>query len=202
VALQLFFIRKSGGNPIMQFRRTYVLALLVFALSHFTALAGHDKAIFESVAEELKAKDFKVVGADTDRPWGGFFYIDENQIKKFVDIYFPDAPFEISTTDKLSPKILVIAPGKRLSWQYHHRRGELWRVVKGPVGVVRSFDNTEMPIMTHESGAFVKIDKSERHRLVGLKDWSIVAEIWQHTDPTLPSDESDIVRVQDDFSRK
>jgi mannose-6-phosphate isomerase len=29
-----------------------------------------------------------------------------------------------------------------------------------------------------------------------------VAEIWQHTDAANPSDENDIVRVQDDFSRK
>ena len=39
------------------------------------------------------------------------------------------------------------------------------------------------------------------HRLVGLSNWGIIAEIWQHTDPEKPSDEEDIVRVQDDFGR-
>jgi hypothetical protein len=29
----------------------------------------------------------------------------------------------------------------------------------------------------------------------------MVAEIWQHTDPNHPSDEDDIVRLQDDFGR-
>jgi hypothetical protein len=29
----------------------------------------------------------------------------------------------------------------------------------------------------------------------------LVAEIWQHTDPDHPSNEDDIVRVQDDFGR-
>jgi mannose-6-phosphate isomerase len=29
----------------------------------------------------------------------------------------------------------------------------------------------------------------------------VVAEIWQHTDADYPSDEEDIIRVQDDFGR-
>jgi mannose-6-phosphate isomerase len=37
--------------------------------------------------------------------------------------------------------------------------------------------------------------------LVGLDQWGVVAEIWQHTDVTNLSDESDIVRLQDDFGR-
>lgn len=31
--------------------------------------------------------------------------------------------------------------------------------------------------------------------------WGVVAEIWQHTDKDNPSNEDDIVRVQDDFGR-
>jgi mannose-6-phosphate isomerase len=45
------------------------------------------------------------------------------------------------------------------------------------------------------------LKQGERHRLVGLEDWGVIAEIWQHTDASNPSDESDIVRVQDDFGR-
>jgi hypothetical protein len=45
------------------------------------------------------------------------------------------------------------------------------------------------------------LGQGERHRLVGLEDWGVIAEIWQHTDAAIPSDESDIVRVQDDFGR-
>jgi hypothetical protein len=40
-----------------------------------------------------------------------------------------------------------------------------------------------------------------RHRLVGLGDWGVLAEIWQHTDLQNPSDEEDIVRLQDDYGR-
>ena len=47
----------------------------------------------------------------------------------------------------------------------------------------------------------VNLAQCERHRLIGLSDYGIVAEIWQHTSD-VPSDESDMVRVQDDFDRK
>jgi mannose-6-phosphate isomerase len=36
---------------------------------------------------------------------------------------------------------------------------------------------------------------------VGLEDYAVVAEIWQHSDADNPSDENDIVRLQDDFGR-
>ena len=45
------------------------------------------------------------------------------------------------------------------------------------------------------------MEMGERHRLVGLENWGVVAEFWQHTDPDHPSDEDDIVRVQDDYKR-
>ena len=45
------------------------------------------------------------------------------------------------------------------------------------------------------------LKQGERHRLIGLNKTSVVAEIWQHTDATHPSDEDDIIRVQDDFGR-
>jgi len=50
-------------------------------------------------------------------------------------------------------------------------------------------------------GEIVRLKQGERHRLIGLETFGMIAEIWQHTDPANPSDESDIVRVQDDFAR-
>jgi len=47
----------------------------------------------------------------------------------------------------------------------------------------------------------IKLQQGERHRLIGLAVWGVVAEIWQHTDASDPSDEDDIVRLQDDFGR-
>ena len=50
-------------------------------------------------------------------------------------------------------------------------------------------------------GDKIKLKQGKRHRLIGLEGWGVVAEIWQHTDAANPSDEDDIVRLQDDFGR-
>ena len=102
---------------------------------------------------------------------------------------------------RLSPKILVVEPEKKLSWQYHHRRAEIWRVVSGPVGVVTSIDDIERESQSLIDGQEIRLKQGQRHRLIGLTNWGILAEIWQHTDVNNPSDENDIVRLQDDFGR-
>ena len=89
-----------------------------------------------------------------------------------------------------------------MSWQYHHRRAETWRVVEGPVGIARSVTDDEGAVESFTAGETIILEKGERHRLIGLEGWGVVAEFWQHTDPDYPSDEDDIVRVQDDYSRK
>ena len=96
--------------------------------------------------------------------------------------------------------MLIVKPSCRLSWQYHHRRAEIWQVYKGEVGIVRSNNDTEGDLVRFSVGDQVRLAQGERHRLIGLEDYGIVAEIWQHTD-SIPSDEEDIVRVQDDFKR-
>jgi mannose-6-phosphate isomerase-like protein (cupin superfamily) len=101
----------------------------------------------------------------------------------------------------LSPKILVVAPGKRLSWQYHHRRAEIWRVIQGQAGVKRSPNDSEEELEILNVGDTITLQQGERHRLIGLDEYAVIAEIWQHTDANHPSDEDDIVRVQDDFGR-
>ena len=47
----------------------------------------------------------------------------------------------------------------------------------------------------------VKLKQGERHRLIGLDKFSVVSEIWQHTDFNNPSDENDIVRISDEYGR-
>mgnify|MGYP001435745246 FL=1 len=54
----------------------------------------------------------------------------------------------------------------------------------------------------YKSGDIITFDIQERHRLIGLEDIGIVAEIWQHIDIKNLSDEDDIVRLQDDYYRK
>ncbi len=158
--------------------------------------------VFEAVAADLQAKGFKIVSSDQNRPWGGFFVIDESQTQKFVDTYFDTESTEIAVgTQKLSPKILCVAPEKRLSWQYHHRRSEIWKVIKNTAGVVISDTDEQTPVQEKKIGDVIRLKQGERHRLVGLQTWGILAEIWQHTDSNNPSDEDDIVRVEDDFGR-
>ena len=53
----------------------------------------------------------------------------------------------------------------------------------------------------YNEGDQIVLQQGERHRLIGLNEASVVAEIWQHTDANHPSDEDDIIRVQDDFGR-
>ena len=159
--------------------------------------------IFETTRIKLNNQGLRIDSSDLNRPWGGFFILDENQAQEFADIYFEGldvGPLRI--TGKLSPKILLVKPEARLSWQYHHRRAETWCVVEGPVGIVRSATDEEGELVSYEAGETIVLEKGERHRLIGLDNWGVVAEFWQHTDPDHPSDEDDIVRVQDDYARK
>ena len=157
---------------------------------------------FNFVSDLLKQEKLAVKSFDFSRPWGGFFVLDEAQSDAFIETYFPTyKKEELMLGNKLSPKILVVEPGKRLSWQYHHRRAEIWRVVEGEVGVVMSDTDEETELNMFEPGDIIVLAQEQRHRLVGLKEWGVIAEIWQHTDPDHPSNEDDIVRLQDDFGR-
>jgi mannose-6-phosphate isomerase len=158
-------------------------------------------SILKLYTKKLESAGFRIVNSDFERPWGGFFVLDETQIEKFAEKYFPHLVGQLPTDQKMSPKILCVAANARLSWQYHFRRSEVWRVISGPIAVAKSDTDEQYSPQTYKNGEIITLKQGERHRLIGLHDWGIVAEIWQHTDPTNPSDESDIVRVQDDFSR-
>ena len=164
--------------------------------------AAPKEEIFSSIQTFLEGKGFDVVSQDFARPWGGFFVLDERQAAQFIAEFFPHlSPDDFADGQKLSPKILVVAPGQRLSWQYHHRRAELWKLIGGVAGVVISDTDEQADPQTLAIGDIVNLACGERHRLVGTDGYGVVAEIWQHTDPENPSDEDDIVRVQDDFGR-
>jgi len=150
----------------------------------------------------LNDLEFRILSEDRGRPWGGFFVIEEEHSQRFIEEFFPHlSAEEFNGFAKLSPKLLLIEPGKRLSWQYHQRRAEVWRVVKGNVGVIVSETDLEGEVKKLNEGDGISLDRGIRHRIVGLTNWAILAEIWQHTDPTRPSDENDIIRIQDDFGR-
>ena len=158
--------------------------------------------IFNKISSKLKSQKLRIIDKDINRPWGGFFVIDELDSQNFANIYFSVLDInKIKISGKLSPKFLIIAPNKRLSWQYHHRRSEIWKVVSGEIKVVTSHDDVERKEEIFKEGDEIRLSIGERHRIVGLDDYAVVAEIWIHIDKDNPSDENDIVRVQDDFDR-
>ncbi len=158
--------------------------------------------VFSQVGAFIDGQGYGVIAQDHSRPWGGFFVLDESQAPKFIAEFFPHLSLEdFAGFEKLSPKILVVAPDKRLSWQYHHRRAEIWKVIGGDAGIVISDTDEETELQKLPLGTVVNLKQGERHRLIGLDGYGIVAEIWQHVDKNNPSDEDDIVRVQDDFGR-
>lgn len=164
----------------------------------------HDKAaIFKNIGRLLDEQGFEIDRKDFSRPWGGFFVLKEENAPHFISTYFPDINIkELVVGRRMSPKILIVAPNQRLSWQYHHRRSEVWRVVGGEVGIVKSETDEQGPMQKLFTGDTVILEKGVRHRLVGLDTFGLVAEIWLHTDPEDPSNEEDIVRLEDDFGRK
>ena len=159
--------------------------------------------IYKDVELLLSNNNLNVISKDIDRPWGGFYLLYESQAQSFANLFFNNLDVsKLSLSGKLSPKILVIKPKKRLSWQCHHRRSEIWSVIKGCIIVSKSDDDVERELINLNAGEQIEIKKEERHRIIGINKYALVAEIWIHTDKDNPSDEEDIVRIQDDFDRK
>jgi len=157
--------------------------------------------IFNATINFLKKKNIKILHEDI-RPWGGFFVISDCNSRDFINIYFNGLiKKKLKVSTKLSFKILIIAPNKRLSWQYHGRRSEVWMVKTGTIKVVTSHDDIERKKRILKKGDKISINQGERHRIIGMDDYAVVAEIWIHTDKDNPSDEDDIVRLESDYDR-
>ena len=158
--------------------------------------------MYQEIKKEIESFGLNVVSHDFERPWGGFLVIDENQAQEFSNKFFEGLDVNtLKIGGKLSPKILIVKPEARLSWQYHNRRAEIWQVYKGSAGIIKSDSDVENEMEVFTEGDQIVLQQGERHRLIGLDDNCVVAEIWQHTDANHPSDEDDIIRVQDDFGR-
>lgn len=164
------------------------------------------KAIFDDIAQILTENGYRIYETDSQRPWGGFIRLDNDDADKFVADFYDDLDINDARLGNpdlpLSPKILVIAPRQRISWQYHFRRAERWKFLNEGF-YHRSHDDREGLKVPVKPGDEIQLETGERHRGVGHpKKHTLVAEIWQHTDPTQESEESDIVRLQDDYNRE
>ena len=123
---------------------------------------------YTEIREEIESLGFNVINFDFNRPWGGFLLINESQSQDFINTFISKENLEIE--GRLSPKILIVNPNSRLSWQFHNRRKEIWRVYKNSVGVIRSLDNNQNEMEILKEGDIIKFQTEERHRLVGLSD--------------------------------
>ena len=157
------------------------------------------------ITGELRSNGYVIEEANLDKPWGAYLRLANNDAEKFIAEFFPgltlhEAQLGIEGAE-LSPKILIVAPSQRLSWQYHDRRAERWRFLTEG-GYYKSMTNDQGKLIHASPGDVVQFATSERHRLVGAdQTYTIVAEIWQHTVRELTSNEDDIVRLADDYSR-
>lgn len=166
---------------------------------------SQDKRKFiEAVTGAVKESGYTIVELNDEKPWGGYIRIDNAEADKFVGEFFPGVSPEearLGLDIELSPKILIVSPEQRLSWQYHHRRAERWVFLTDGSYNKSETDEEGEPVGV-KAGHVVQFETGERHRLNGIPtEYSLVAEIWQHTDPENPSDENDIVRLQDDYNR-
>ncbi len=169
-----------------------------------TAANDAKTLLFEQAVAEARSLGLKVVEehSSADKPWGAYLRIDEETLPQFYQAYWADVDVPQPRPGlKLDPKILIVAPGARLSLQYHHRRGEHWRCLDGPVTVVIGEGEDSLREIIAQPGDVIRIPQGQWHRLVGMETWGRIAEIWEHTDSANPSGEDDIVRVQDDYGR-
>ncbi|AUC79532.1 mannose-6-phosphate isomerase [Nonlabens sp. MB-3u-79] len=108
------------------------------------------------------------------RPWGEYFVL-ENQ-------------------DTHKVKRIKVKPKGRLSYQYHHKRSEVWTVVSG-VGRITLDGETK----DYYYGDIVQIPQGMKHRIENpsAEEDCIFIEVQLGT----YFGEDDIVRIEDDYDR-
>jgi mannose-6-phosphate isomerase len=105
------------------------------------------------------------------RPWGRFEKFHENK--------------------PCTVKLIYINANSRLSLQYHNKRSEFWKVVKGTAMVELDGKNV---VLTE--GETLSIPKQARHRVAALDSECVILEIAYGR-----FEENDIVRLEDDYNR-
>ena len=105
------------------------------------------------------------------RPWGRFEKFHENK--------------------SCTVKLIYVNANSRLSLQYHKKRSEFWKVIKGSAMV----EIDEKTIILEE-GETITIPRQAKHRVLALESDCIILEIAYGR-----FDENDIVRLEDDYQR-
>ena len=108
-----------------------------------------------------------------DRPWGRFFVLHDQPSYKL--------------------KRIEVDPGGRFSYQYYHKRSEVWTIVQG-VGTIA----LDGDIKDYSKGETVLIPQGVKHRIENKEKEKVVfIEVQTGT----YFGEDDIVRIEDDYNR-
>jgi mannose-6-phosphate isomerase len=105
------------------------------------------------------------------RPWGRFEKFHENK--------------------SCTVKLIYVNANSRLSLQYHKKRSEFWKVIKGTAVV-----EIDKKTIVLGEGETITIPRQAKHRVLALKSDCIILEIAYGR-----FDENDIVRLEDDYQR-
>jgi mannose-6-phosphate isomerase-like protein (cupin superfamily) len=105
------------------------------------------------------------------RPWGRFEKFHENK--------------------SCTVKLIYVNANSRLSLQYHKKRSEFWKVIKGTAVV--EIDKKTIVLRVGET---ITIPRQAKHRVLALESDCIILEIAYGR-----FDENDIVRLEDDYQR-
>ena len=105
------------------------------------------------------------------RPWGRFEKFHENK--------------------SCTVKLIYVNANSRLSLQYHKKRSEFWKVIKGTAVV-----EIDKKTIVLREGETTTIPRQAKHRVLALKSDCIILEIAYGR-----FDENDIVRLEDDYQR-
>ncbi|NBV86502.1 MAG: phosphoheptose isomerase, partial [Verrucomicrobia bacterium] len=66
------------------------------------------RELFAEVKALIQGKGLRIQALDLERPWGGFFAIDETQASEFTRRFFPElAADALREHGRISPKILM-----------------------------------------------------------------------------------------------
>ncbi len=106
-----------------------------------------------------------------NRPWGKFEKFHENK--------------------PCTVKLIYVNANSRLSLQYHKKRSEFWKIIKGTAMV-----EIDEKTVTLQEGETITIPRQTKHRVLALENDCIILEIAYGK-----FDENDIVRLEDDYHR-
>ena len=86
--------------------------------------------VVKGIQTDFESAGYDVVEVNSDKPWGAYLRITNDQADDFVADFFPSLTPDQARMGiegvELSPKILIVSPAQRLSWQYHNNRAERW----------------------------------------------------------------------------